>query len=277
MNITHDFHIHSHLSLCAHKSATAEAYAKIFKEQGIKKAGFSDHFWDDTYENSHAYLLDNTGQHNPKGFYIPQNYEYLCQLKPELSAVDFGDTEIFFGCETDYDPVNRRPAITPETAEKFDFVLMPNSHTHMVMPIAYYEPYEKHIDYMIQIYEDTLNSDVAKYITSMAHPFEAVCCLYDYNILMRMITDDTLKRLFSKTAEKGIAIEVNVSCMKGKTPEEIADLEEMRLYRIAKDEGCLFTFGSDSHDDLSHKYYSNATLVANLLNLTEKDLHPLVR
>ena len=51
----------------------------------------------------------------------------------------------------------------------------------------------------------------------------------------------------------------------------------MRLYRIAKDEGCLFTFGSDSHDDLSHKYYSNATLVANLLNLTEKDLHPLVR
>ena len=113
MNITHDFHIHTHLSLCADKSATAEAYAKIFKEQGIKKAGFSDHFWDATYENSHVYLLDNTGQHNPKGFYTVQNYEYLCQLKPELSAVDFGDTEIFFGCETDYDPVNRRPAITP--------------------------------------------------------------------------------------------------------------------------------------------------------------------
>lgn len=277
MNITHDFHIHTHLSLCADKSATAEAYSKIFKEQGIKKAGFADHFWDATYENSHAYLLDNTGQHNPKGFYITQNYEYLCQLKPELSAVDFGDTEILFGCETDYDPVNRRPAISPATAEKFDFVLMPNSHTHMVMPIAYYEPKERHIDYMIQIYEDTLNSDVAKYITSMAHPFEAVCCLYDRYILMKMISDDLYKRLFSKTAEKGIAIEVNVSCMKGKTPEEIANLEEMRLYRIAKDEGCLFTFGSDSHDDQAHKYYSNATLVANLLNLTENDLHPLVR
>lgn len=277
MKITHDFHIHTHLSLCADKSATAEAYAKIFREQGIKKAGFSDHFWDATYENSHAYLLDNTGQHNPKGFYTTQNYEYLCQLKPELQAADFGDTEIFFGCETDYDPVNRRPAITPETAEKFDFILMPNSHTHMVMPIANYEPKEAHIDYMVQIYEDTLNSDVAKYITAMAHPFEAVCCLYDRYILMKMISDDTYKRLFSKTAEKGIAVEVNVSCMKGKTPEEIADIEEMRLYRIAKDEGCLFTFGSDSHDDLSHKYYSNATLVANLLNLTEKDLHPLVR
>lgn len=277
MKITHDFHIHTHLSLCADKSATAEAYAKIFKEQGIKKAGFSDHFWDANYENSHAYLLDNTGQHNPKGFYTVQNYDYLCQLKPELEKVDFGDTEIFFGCETDYDPVNRRPAITPETAEKFDFVLMPNSHTHMVMPIAYYEPYEKHIDYMIQIYNDTLNSDVAKYITSMAHPFEAVCCLYDRYILMKMISDDTYKRLFSKTAEKGIAVEVNVSCMRKKTPEEIANLEEMRLFRIAKDEGCLFTFGSDSHDDQAHKYYSNATLVSELLGLTENDLHPLVR
>ena len=277
MKITHDFHIHTHLSLCANKSATAEAYAKIFKEKGIKKAGFSDHFWDSTYENSHAYLLDNTGQHNPKGFYTVQNYEYLCQLKPELEAVDFGDTKIFFGCETDYDPVNRRPAITPETAEKFDFVLMPNSHTHMVMPIAYYEPYEKHIDYMIQIYNDTLNSDVAKYITSMAHPFEAVCCLYDRHILNKMISDDTYKRLFSKTADKGIAVEVNVSGFKTKTPEEIAASEEVRMFRLAKEEGCLFTFGSDSHSDTAHETYDNATLVAELLNLSENDLHPLVR
>ncbi len=38
MKINHDFHIHTHLSLCADKSATAEAYAKIFKELGLKKA-----------------------------------------------------------------------------------------------------------------------------------------------------------------------------------------------------------------------------------------------
>lgn len=277
MKITHDIHIHTHLSLCADKSATAEAYAKIFKEQGIKKAGFADHFWDATYENSHAYLLDNTGQHNPKGFYITQNYEYLCQLKPELSTVDFGDTEILFGCETDYDPVNRRPAITPATAEKFDFVLMPNSHTHMVMPIAYYEPKERHIDYMIQIYEDTLNSDAAKYITSMAHPFEAVCCLYDRHILMKMISDDTYKRLFADTAKKGIAIEINVSAFKKNTLADLVEGEEMRMFRLAKEEGCLFTFGSDSHDDSSHKNYKIATDIAEYLGLTENDLHPLVR
>lgn len=277
MKITHDFHIHTHLSLCADKSATAEAYARIFKEAGIKKAGFSDHFWDDTYENSHAYLHNNEGQHNPKNFYIPQNYEYICRFKEEIASVDFGDTEIFFGCETDYDPVNRRPAITCETAEKLDFVLMPNSHTHMVMPISYYEPYEKHIDYMIQIHEDTLNSDVAKYITAMAHPFEAVCCLYDRHILMNMMSDDTVKRIFSKTAEKGIAVEINVASMHKLTHEEIADSAELRLFRLAKEVGCLFTFGSDSHSDKAHTSYSNATYVAELLGLTENDLHPLVR
>ena len=277
MQITHDFHVHTHLSLCADKSATAEAYARIFKEAGIKKAGFADHFWDANYENSHAYLLDNTGQHNPKNFYMTQNYEYLCQLKPELEVVDFGDTQIFFGCETDYDPVNRRPAITPETAEKFDFVLMPNSHTHMVMPIAYYEPKERHIDYMIQIYKDTLNSDVAKYITSMAHPFEAVCCLYDRHILMKMISDDTYKRLFAETAEKGIAVEVNVSAFRNNTLEDLVCGEEMRMFRLAKEEGCFFTFGSDSHDDSSHKNYKIATDIANHLGLTENDLHPFVR
>ena len=79
MKITHDFHIHSHYSLCADKSATAEEYAKIFKEKGIKKAGFADHFWDDTYANSHSYLYDNTAQMNPKGFYVKQNYDHLLE------------------------------------------------------------------------------------------------------------------------------------------------------------------------------------------------------
>lgn len=277
MIINHDFHIHTHLSLCADKSATAEAYAKIFKDIGLKKAGFADHFWDDTYENSHAFFEKQVSQHDPARFYIPQNYEYLCKLKPELEKVDFGDTQIFFGCETDYDPVNRRPAISCETAEKFDFVLMPNSHTHMMMPLSYYEPYEKHIDYMIQIFEDTINSDVSKYITSMAHPFEAVCCLYDRHILMRLISDDTYKRLFEKLAKKGIAFEINVSCMNGKLPQEIVESDEMRVYKLAKESGCMFTFGSDSHSDKVHVHYQNATFIATFLGLKEENLHPLVR
>lgn len=277
MKITHDFHIHTALSLCANKSATVEAYAATAKKLGLKKMGFSDHFWDDTYENAYAFFEKQVSQHDPARFYIPQNFEHLALIKPELEKVDFGETQIFFGCETDYDPVNRRPAISVETAEKFDFILMPNSHTHMMMPLPLYHPYEKHIEYMTQIYEDTLNSDVAGYITAMAHPFEAVCCLYDYNILVNMIPDDDLKRLFDKTANKGIAVEINVSSMGEKTAEQIENCAQMRLFRLARECGCKFIFGSDSHRDTGHATYSNATLVAELLDLKEDDIAEIAR
>ena len=43
MNVTHDFHLHTHLSLCApDKTGTVENYIKSAKEQGIKKLGFAD-------------------------------------------------------------------------------------------------------------------------------------------------------------------------------------------------------------------------------------------
>ena len=44
MKITHDFHIHTHLSHCGHPSAQVEHYMKTAKELGLKKIGFADHF-----------------------------------------------------------------------------------------------------------------------------------------------------------------------------------------------------------------------------------------
>ena len=44
MKITHDFHIHTHLSVCAKDSATVEHYAEVAKNLGLKKLGFADHF-----------------------------------------------------------------------------------------------------------------------------------------------------------------------------------------------------------------------------------------
>ena len=86
------------------------------------------------------------------------------------------------------------------------------------MPRDCFEPYQKHVDYMIQAYLDIINSKVNKYITAVAHPFEAVCCPYDNEILINMISDDTFKRLFDETAEKGIAFEINVASPTPSTP-----------------------------------------------------------
>jgi len=43
----------------------------------------------------------------------------------------------------------------------------------------------------------------------------------------------------------------------------------------AKQQGCKFLFGSDSHSAGSHQFYGNADFVAELLGLAEEDLAPI--
>ena len=163
MKITHDFHIHTHLSVCAKDSATVEHYADVARKLGLNKLGFADHFWDETCGEPW------------NNFYKRQGLEHVKELKAELAATDFGGAKIYFGCETEYNPITKSAAITPAVAEQFDFIIVPNSHTHMMMPKELYEPYEKHKQFMIDAYYDIINSDVSRYILAMAHPFSAVC------------------------------------------------------------------------------------------------------
>jgi len=273
MKVTHDFHIHTHLSVCANETAQVEHYMKKAKELGLKKLGFSDHFWDSPIDGS---------QIPGWGFYAPtdrehQNFEHLYRIKPELEKYKDPDIQVYFGCETEYDPIHRGVAVTEETAEKFDFIIVPQSHTHITMPKSLYQPYQKHLDYMIQAYDDILDSNVSKYITSVVHPFEAVCCPYDNTILINMLTEDTMKRLFTKSAEKEIAFEVNVSVMTEMTKDQIANCAQMRMFRLVKECGCKFIFGSDAHGNTAHDTYGNAQFVADLLGLTEDDIAPIAR
>ena len=265
MKITHDFHIHTHLSVCAKDSATVEHYRDTAKALGLKKLGFADHFWDEKCGEPW------------NNFYARQGLDHVLELKKEIEAVDFGDTKVYFGCETEYDPRRKSAAITPAVAEQFDFIIVPNSHTHMMMPKDCYEPYEKHKQFMIDAYNDIINSEVSKYILSMAHPFEAVCCPYSNLILMQMMSDDDYKRVFDRTAEKGIAVEVNTSGINN-VRDSILDSEYFRMFSIAKDCGCKFTFGSDSHTDKGHEHYAFiCQTISDGLGLKEDDLAELVR
>ncbi len=273
MKITHDFHIHTNLSRCANREATFEGYIKKAEERGMTKLGFSNHFWDAPVEKDFSAYKP---QHDYSRFYTIQNYEHVAQLRPEIENYH-GDIQVLFGCETEYDPFHRGVAITEETAEKFDYVLVPNSHTHMMMPIENYYPHEKHAQYMVDAYLDIIRSNVSRYITAMAHPFEAVCCLYPNHILIDMIPDDTYLRLFDETAERGIAVEINVSCMKGLSFEEIEARSELRIFRLAKKSGCQFLFGSDAHDHGAMDYYGNADTVAQLLELKEDDIAAIAK
>jgi histidinol phosphatase-like PHP family hydrolase len=273
MKITHDLHIHTGLSLCAERDATAEGYLAVAKRIGLTKIGFSDHYWDE-----HVKSPCNTCREGVDDFYLPQNTAHVESLRPQLDALRGQGVEILFGCETEYDPCRHGVAISEEVAERMDFILVPNSHTHMVMPKDLYEPYEKHANYMVNAYREIIESPVSRYITSMAHPFEAVCCPYDNRILIKLIPDDEYRRLFDRTAEKGIAYEINVSCWLKKTHAEIEADPVLHLFRLAKECGCRFTFGSDAHSHTAHDVYMDQTsFIADLLSLKEDDLAPITR
>lgn len=259
MKIQHDFHIHTALSVCAAETAAAESYLASAEKFGLKKLGFSNHFWDSSVSGANE-------------FYAPQDLAHLKKLKPEIEAVSWGDIQPFFGCEAEYDPFHHGIAVTEAAAEQFDYILVPNSHTHMMMPKKYYYPYQKHIDFMVQAYEEILSCRVSRYITAIAHPFEAVACPYDNEMLISMIPDDTLKRLFSKTADKGIAVEINVASLMNKSQEEIERCPQLHMFQLAKECGCKFLFGSDAHSKEEHAAFANADTVAELLKLSKTDL-----
>ncbi len=267
MKITHDFHIHTNLSLCAAKEATLEMYAEKAKQLGLKKAAITNHCWD------HAV----SGWEKTKVFYRVQDIPYIMSIKDEVKALNNGMTEFLFGCEADYSFEERRPAISPEAAEQMDVLLVPNSHTHMVMPKDFYNPTQKHVDFMLQAFNDIVSSDVAKFITAIPHPFLAVCAPYDNRILIEQITDDQFKACFSAAAEKGIALELNPNYFGNRPLSEMYNDPIFRMFKIGKDMGCKFTVGTDAHNEGDYSSFVRIYILTSLLELKESDFHPLTR
>lgn len=279
MIINHDFHLHTSLSLCASRDASFDFFINKAKAEGLKKIAITDHLWDHGVDGY---------QGRGGNFYEVQDFEHILALKPEIDRynAECGDVKVLFGAEAEYSFENRRPAVTPDVAEQLEVLLVPNSHTHLTMPKEFYHPYEKHAEYMIDAFMDIVNSDVARYVTAIPHPFMAVCCPYDNRILIDLISDDSFKRCFSAAAEKGIALELNPNYLKEKdfdsytrngTLAAMYNDPALRMLRIGKECGCKFTVGTDCHGHGGDLDYSYTYLLAGILDLTEDDFHPLAR
>ena len=263
LKLEHDFHVHTHLSSCAKDSATIEHYVTKARELGIKKLGLADHMWDSAVSGA------------PK-WYVPQNFEHISAIREEIAATEHEGIEFLVGCECEYDRVHEGVAISEAVAEQLDFLIVPNSHTHITMPKDLYEPHRAHAEYMLKAFYDIINSPVAKYVTAIPHPFMAVCCPYPHAQAIAEITDDEFKRCFDAAANKGIAMEINPNHFRHPLPA-IYESQIMRMYRIIRESGCKFTLGTDSHSDTGHDQYRQAYVAIGLLGLKEDDFHPLTR
>lgn len=132
---------------------------------------------------------------------------------------------------------------------------------------------EKHLQFMIDAYNDIPDCPVSKYVTAMAHPFFAVACPYPNSILYDLMTDDEFKRVFYKTAEKNIAVEINTGVFRKISLDEIELNPRIRMYKLAKECGCKFLFGSDAHSDNVHQnYIAILDKITQIVGITEKDI-----
>lgn len=271
MEILYDLHAHTHLSVCGDDSATIENYVASAKKHGLKLIGIADHMWDKeiAFTDSMRRSRASGGGDAVVNWYKAQSIEHCREVLKEIEAADTENTKFIFGGEVDYCP-GVGAAITAKHAEELDFMIVPNSHTHHIMDAACYEPYEKHADFMLKATMEICTAETAKYVTSLAHPFDAVCCPYSVDFIIDEISDAQLGEVFSAAAENGIAAEIN-----GASFANIGDIKNSGLFRVlaaAKTAGCRFTFGSDSHSDGQQDAISLCSTVADLLGLTENDM-----
>ena len=119
--------------------------------------------------------------------------------------------------------------------------------------------------------EQVLNMDLPFHKVGIAHLTSGLIApkREDYTAVLNAIPEEEMIRLFSKAAKVGAGIELNKEDMEYKSHEEEAVL---RVYKIAKNCGCKFYLGSDSHH---LKNFGNAKSIfektVDLLGLTEDD------
>ncbi len=263
MNIRHDLHLHTTLSTCGKPGATPEAYIAIAKEKGLSTIGLCDHVWDTAVSPA-----INT-------FYTGQDMEHVLSLSlPKADGI-----RILRGCEAELDK-NNVLGLSEEAAKKLDYVLCVHSHSQHpeVIEASVRKDPKKLADILCERFSVLVEHPMSKYITAIAHPFFPSGNRDNFDEVLFRISDDRLEDLFADAVYKNIAIEINAASFASYPVKSIHRSEMFRIYETAKECGCKFIFGSDCHNpEIYDERYAYLAQVADLLELTEADLCPLVK
>lgn len=256
----HDYHIHSHLSLCSNDPGqTAQTIYDFARRQGYDSLCLTDHLWDGSVPGASE-------------FYTPQDYAHVSQSLP----LPKGDIPFYFGCETEFCG-GRKLGLAREHFDLFDFVIIPVTHMHMtgfVRPVEVVTQRQM-ADLIPQRLEELLLLDLPWRKTGLAHLTDLAYPDCDREALLLMMDEGRMMRVFDQCAERGIGIELNAYCFtRWKEQPDVW----LRLYRMAKKAGCLFYCGSDAHERAAMDKGTNIwPEVAEALELTESDRYRIGR
>ncbi len=251
----HDYHIHSTISPCCHdEKQTPEAILKYAKENNFKKVCLTNHLWDEKVQSEAEW-------HDGQRF---------CCLVSVLPLPKDEQVDFLFGAEIDMD-YNFVLGVSPERYDVFDFMVISTTHLHLAgntVRTKIQTPEEAAEQWVLR-FKELLKKDLPWHKTGIAHLTCGHILKGRSHEVIKLLSDESLYEVFSESAKKGMGIELNTKTIF--TSEEEKNIL-LRPYYIAKDCGCKFYLGSDSHKNEALKgAKDNFERIITLLDLQEED------
>ena len=317
MKIAHDIHTHNVYSKCCKdKGASTSAYIAKEIELGIKLFGLSNHIWDenvsgasDWYKNQTIllceeakYALKNAPAEITCLFGAETEY-FACQDLLGMSVegakhfdyliVPHSHLHMRNEVMWDYPEIReKRQEIAAKVLESNPYLSekaitrMKNSLNESVL-MEYIPEFKTDIgEYVIgaafdnchSLFENPVFLEICKTVpTVLSHPFGLVGVpLSRRNEYLALRPDEDYAECFKKAKELGVSIEINTDSVAA-CGLDLSQNQLMRIFGIAKNVGCSFTFGSDSHSVAGLEKIKLADDIIKHLDLNKSHLAEFVR
>ncbi len=254
--IDHDYHIHSTVSGCCYDpEQTPKNILKYAEERGLSRIVLADHFWDRLSRGDERFCWKQ---------YDSSSME---SLKSVLPLPKSDKVEFLFGCEADMDE-NFNIGIHESNYDEFGFIVVSTTHFHFWYGDNVTVPERTKL--YIKRFEKLLESDLPFGRVGVAHLTTHLIANQSpspYLEVLGGVTDNDFYELFRGAKEKNLGIELNFKKCSDEAFEKV-----MRPFFIAKDCGCKFYVGSDSHALKAFEpAYATIEKAIKTLGLTEDD------
>ena len=251
----HDFHIHSTISPCCHdENQTPDAILQYAIRNGLNKICLTNHLWDEKVESE-------------ADWHDGQRFSCVSSVLPLPQGEN---VEFLLGAEVDMD-YNYVVGVHEDRFDSFDFMVISTTHLHLAGNTVREKiktPQEAANFWKLR-FRELLKKNLPWHKTGIAH----LTCGHIFKDrtaeVISLLQDEELYELFSQSAQKGLGIELNMKTLFSSEEEKNILL---RPYYIAKDCGCKFYLGSDSHKiDALNGAKENFERTITLLDLQESD------
>ena len=299
-------------SCCEDFSATTENYIKKEMELGMRTFGLSNHIWDEKVRgasNWYSYqtiakaresktVLEYFPHGDMKCLFGAEIEYYGCHDKLGMSAegakyfdyllVPFSHTHMRNFVMSEYPEVSeKRKELLENAKEAWNFlnekdveIIFNGMNFRTVekyVPEIKTDPTEFAVKTLIRNSNALLANEDFRTLCrtvpiSIAHPY-ALCgaTTEERQKVLRTISSDEYRTFYREAKKLGAYVEINVSAVL-EAGEDLETNLHLDHFRIAKEEGCQFTFGTDSHSVRFLERIQLSEKIASLLGLQKSDI-----